>query len=169
MICTLDGVVGPQGRGRAVNVTQSKNTFSDLELAQLDSVFESVCSKVKPVRDLDEETKVAIRRRLFVLACNGMWDDLAALRDHLVLNFTRSTARNFARGVAKGKLGPCDLNECRQRAMMCDRLALESSSPIARERYYDLAKSWLAMAVQVERRLALLDKWEDQRRAPEKA
>ena len=67
-------------------MSHSKTTFSDLELAQLDSVFESVCSKVKPVGDLDEDTKVAIRRRLFVLACNGMWDDLAALRDHLVLN-----------------------------------------------------------------------------------
>jgi hypothetical protein len=36
-----------------MNVSHSKTTFSDLELAQLDSVFESVCSKVKPVGDLD--------------------------------------------------------------------------------------------------------------------
>ena len=150
-------------------MSHSKTTFSDLELAQLDSVFELVCSKVKPVGDLDEDTKVAIRRRLFVLACNGMWDDLAALRDHLVLNLTRSRARNFARKVAKGSLALCDPNECRQRSMMCDRLALESSSAIARERYCDLAKTWLAIAVQLERRLALLDEWEEKRRSPEKA
>jgi hypothetical protein len=52
--------------------------------------------------------------------------------------------------------------------MMCNRLALESSSPIARERYYDLAKTWLAIAVQLERRSSLLDEWEE-KRSPEKA
>ena len=64
-----------------------KTTFTDTDLNELEWVFESVCTTIKGHGLLTEDTKSFIRRRLFVLACNGMTDS-DDLRDHLVANVT---------------------------------------------------------------------------------
>ena len=50
---------------------------------------------------------------------------------------------------------PGDPKECRAHAA----LALSSPSALARERFEDLAKPWLRLAVDLERSQALLDEW----------
>jgi hypothetical protein len=69
-----------------------KTTFTDTDLNELEWVFESVCTTIKGHGLLTEATKNFIRRRLFVLACNGMTDP-DDLRDHLVANVSRQTLK----------------------------------------------------------------------------
>jgi hypothetical protein len=87
-------------------MSHSTATFSETDLAELDGVFEDVCAAVNATGELDEGTRGAIRRRLFVLACNGMTNP-KAMRHHLILNFSRSKTRSSARErLANGpKLG----------------------------------------------------------------
>ena len=133
-----------------------KTTFTEADLVVLDQVFDDVCAALKRTTELSERRKNAIRRRLFMLACNGMTDP-DALRDHVIVSFERSDARALTRKTADNlrKLhGPL---ECRQRATRCSELARTSSHPVARERYHELAKTWLALAIQLERHWALID------------
>lgn len=58
---------------------------------------------------------------------------------------------------------PGDPKECRGHAARCADLALSSPSALARERFEDLAKTWLRLAVDLERSQALLDEWGDLR------
>ena len=67
-----------------------KTAFSDTDLNELEWVFESVCTAIKGPGSLTEDTKNFIRRRLFVLACNGM-SDPDDLRDHLLANVARQS------------------------------------------------------------------------------
>jgi hypothetical protein len=67
-----------------------KTVFFDTDLAQLQWVFDEVCSALETQRGrIEEDTKSYIRRRLFVLACNGM-SDPEILRAHLLTSFQRS-------------------------------------------------------------------------------
>jgi hypothetical protein len=70
----------------------AKNVFYDADLAELEWVFQLVCSELNFP---DEQETVSIRRRLFMLACNGM-SDPEMLRAHLVESFTRSKKRDAA-------------------------------------------------------------------------
>ena len=45
---------------------------------------------------------------------------------------------------------PLDSKECRRQALACVRLAQTSSSPEARRRYAELAKTWLTLAGDLE-------------------
>ena len=65
-----------------------KIAFTNSDLTELEWVYESVCTAVKATHMLDEHTKNFIRRRLFVLACNGMVDP-ELMRDYLIANFAR--------------------------------------------------------------------------------
>jgi hypothetical protein len=56
-----------------------------------------------------------------------------------------------------------DPTECRQRALHCAKLATECRSAVARERFFDLAKTWMRLAVQLEEQWALLDEWGDRK------
>jgi hypothetical protein len=145
----------------------AKTSFSETDLVELDWVLEEVCSVLKDTMELGEDRKNTIRRRLFMLVCNGM-SDLDALRDHLILSFERSEARTATR---RGTASPQKLRdpvECRQRATRCAELATNSSHPVARQRYHDLAKTWLALAVQLDAQWALRDKWREEAK-PENA
>jgi hypothetical protein len=62
-----------------------KTVFTDGDLNELEWVFESVCIAMEGPNLLSEDIKNAIRRRLFMLACNGMTDP-NDLRDHLIAN-----------------------------------------------------------------------------------
>jgi hypothetical protein len=63
-----------------------KTVFYESDLAELEWVFQSVCSAL----DFPDEHETAcIRRRLFLLACNGMTDP-ETLKEHLIESFTRS-------------------------------------------------------------------------------
>jgi hypothetical protein len=65
------------------------NAFAHDDLNELQWIFASVCEVLEAKHDKpDEEERACIRRRLFMLACNGMRDPLQ-LRDHLVRSFTR--------------------------------------------------------------------------------
>jgi len=64
---------------------QPKTSFVDSELAQLEWVLESVWATLGEV---DESTKARVRRKLFLLACNGV-NDPDALRDRLVASVAR--------------------------------------------------------------------------------
>ena len=67
-----------------------KAVFFDADLAQLQWVFDEVCSALESQRGrIEEDTKSYIRRRLFVLACNGLHDP-ETLRSHLLASFNRS-------------------------------------------------------------------------------
>ena len=70
----------------------SKNVFYDADLAELEWVFQSVCSELKFP---DEHETASIRRRLFMLACNGITDP-EMLRTHMIESFTRSRKREAA-------------------------------------------------------------------------
>jgi hypothetical protein len=69
-----------------------KTVFYEGDLAELEWVFQSVCSALGSP---DEHETVAIRRRLFMLACNGM-SDPEILSAHLIESFTRSRKRDAA-------------------------------------------------------------------------
>jgi hypothetical protein len=69
-----------------------KTVFYDADLAELEWVFQSVCSAL----DLPNNHETAsVRRRLFLLACNGM-NDPEMLRTQLIESFTRSRKRDGA-------------------------------------------------------------------------
>jgi hypothetical protein len=67
----------------------SKTSFSENDLAELEWVYQSVCSTLGT---LDEKDKALVRRRLFLLACNGM-DEPEMLNAHLIDSFRRSMGR----------------------------------------------------------------------------
>ena len=70
--------------------TSYKTVFSNDDLTELQWVFASVCETLEAQQGKrDESEKALIRRRLFILACNGM-SDPRSLRDYLVRSFTRS-------------------------------------------------------------------------------
>jgi hypothetical protein len=73
-------------------VGAATNVFYESDLAEFEWVFQSVCSELNFP---DEHETAAIRRRLFMLACNGM-SDPEMLRAHLVESFTRSKKRDAA-------------------------------------------------------------------------
>ena len=88
-----------------------KTTFNDTDLNELEWVFECACTTIKGHGLLTEDTKSFIRRRLFMLACNGMTDP-DDLRDHLVANVTRQKlepVRSWGPclGVLVGPLSMC--------------------------------------------------------------
>jgi hypothetical protein len=67
-----------------------KTVFLDADLAQLQWVFDEVCSALERQRGrIEGDTKDYIRRRLFLLACNGTGDP-ETLRAHLLASFKRS-------------------------------------------------------------------------------
>ena len=68
-----------------------KASFVDADLAQLQRVFDEVCSALESQRGrIEEDTKSYIRRRLFMLAYNGM-NEPENLRNQLLASFTRSS------------------------------------------------------------------------------
>lgn len=67
----------------------SKTTFFENDLAELEWVYQSVCAALGTA---DEAEKTLVRRRLFLLACNGM-NDPEMLIKHLVDSFRRSMER----------------------------------------------------------------------------
>lgn len=54
---------------------------------------------------------------------------------------------------------PGDPKECREHARQCLKLADLAITPVARERFQDLAKTWLRLATDLETAQALLDDW----------
>lgn len=60
---------------------------------------------------------------------------------------------------------PGDPKECRERAKHCAELAVAASSVLARQRFDELARTWLRLAVDLERSQALLDEWGEFRAA----
>ena len=73
-----------------MQLTSPKDEFSNDDLVELEWVFASACEALEARHGKpDEEERVCIRRRLFMLACNGMSDPLE-MRYHLVRSFTRS-------------------------------------------------------------------------------
>ena len=63
----------------------SPRPSSDLD--QLQWVFDEVCTALESQRGpMKEGAKASLRRRLFLLACNGM-DDPNKLREHLLASF----------------------------------------------------------------------------------
>jgi len=56
---------------------------------------------------------------------------------------------------------PGDSKECRQHALTCVRLAQTAASPQAREQFASLANTWLRLAADLEKTLALLDTPDD--------
>jgi hypothetical protein len=67
----------------------TKTSFSESDLAELERVYQSVCSTLGT---LDEANKASVRRRLFLLACNGMRDP-ETLSARLVDSLRRSMGR----------------------------------------------------------------------------
>jgi hypothetical protein len=61
---------------------------------------------------------------------------------------------------------PGDPQECRQHALTCVRLAQTSSTPQAREQFASLANTWLRLAADLEKTLALLDTLDDDAEQP---
>ena len=57
---------------------------------------------------------------------------------------------------------PGDPKECRQQALACVRLAQTSASPQTREQFASLARTWIRLADDLERTLAILDAEEDE-------
>jgi hypothetical protein len=73
-----------------MQIASPKIAFSNNELTELEWVFASVCEALEAKQGKqNEEEKGCIRRRLFLMACNGM-SDPRSLRDHLVRSFTKS-------------------------------------------------------------------------------
>lgn len=54
---------------------------------------------------------------------------------------------------------PGDPKECREHAKRCLELAASSSSPLAKARFEDLAKTWMRLATDLEQTKALVDHW----------
>ena len=70
-----------------------KTAFVESELAQLEWVLDSV---FKTLGSTDEDTKAILRRKLFLLACNGI-ENPEKLRDTLVASVQRIDERDKAR------------------------------------------------------------------------
>jgi hypothetical protein len=79
------GIKGVPVMGQA---TPPKTVFNESDLAQLEWVLEAVFKAVD-AHAADQDTKQSIRRRLFLLACNGM-SEPEVLRDHLIESFTHA-------------------------------------------------------------------------------
>jgi hypothetical protein len=58
-----------------------------------------------------------------------------------------------------------DPQECRARALYCAKRAAGCTSQVARQRFANMAKVWMQLAIQLEDQLALLDRWGDYRNA----
>jgi hypothetical protein len=69
-----------------------KTSFVESELAQLEWVLESVWAALG---ETDESVKAAIRRKLFLLACNGV-SDPEILRNRLVASATAVEERSLS-------------------------------------------------------------------------
>jgi hypothetical protein len=52
---------------------------------------------------------------------------------------------------------PGDPKECRQHALACVRLAQTSATPQTREQFANLARTWIRLADDLERTLAILE------------
>ncbi len=57
---------------------------------------------------------------------------------------------------------PGDPKECRQHALTCVRLARTSASLQTREQFANLARTWIRLADDLERTLAILDSVDDE-------
>jgi hypothetical protein len=55
-----------------------------------------------------------------------------------------------------------DPKECRQQALVCVRLAQTSPYPVAREQFASLARTWIRLADDLERTLAILEVEDDE-------
>jgi hypothetical protein len=65
-----------------MSIIPPKAVFHDTDLAQLEWVYDDVRAALEAKRgQLEEDTKLSIRRRLFMLARNGM-GDTGALRNN---------------------------------------------------------------------------------------
>ena len=73
-------------------VGAATNVFYESDLAELEWVFQLVCSELNFP---DEHETASIRRRLFMLACNGI-SDPEMLKAHLIESFTRSKKQDAA-------------------------------------------------------------------------
>jgi hypothetical protein len=72
-----------------MSIGPPKTTFSNDDLVELEWVFASVCEFLEAQQGKqDDDEKGCIRRRLFVLASNGM-SEPRSLRDSLIRSFTR--------------------------------------------------------------------------------
>src|SRR5262245_10145447 len=81
------------------NIGPPKGVFTDTDLAQLEWVFQSVCSALDAAEAApDEEEKASIRRRLVLLARNGM-NDQEALSARLIENYMRSKKARARRQI----------------------------------------------------------------------
>jgi len=54
---------------------------------------------------------------------------------------------------------PGDPKQCREQAKHCLKLAAQTSSPLAKARFEDLAQTWLRLASVIERTRALVAHW----------
>jgi hypothetical protein len=57
---------------------------------------------------------------------------------------------------------PGDPKECRRHALTCARLAQTATSPQAREELARLASTWIKLAEDLERTLALIEEIDDE-------
>ena len=61
-----------------------KTVFSENDLGELEWALQAVCSALNAAKvSLDEAEKSSLRRRLFLMACNGM-NDPEMLCGHLI-------------------------------------------------------------------------------------
>jgi hypothetical protein len=56
---------------------------------------------------------------------------------------------------------PGDPRECRENAKCCAQMAAESKSPLAKDQFENLAKTWLRLANELERAKALVEHWSE--------
>jgi hypothetical protein len=54
---------------------------------------------------------------------------------------------------------PGDPKECREHAKNCLKMAADSTSPLAKAQFEDLAQTWLRLATDLERAKALVEHW----------
>jgi hypothetical protein len=54
---------------------------------------------------------------------------------------------------------PGDPKECREHAKRCLELAAETSSPLAKARFEELAQTWARLATEIEQTKALVAHW----------
>jgi hypothetical protein len=80
------------------SVRYPKTAFMESDLSELEWVLESV---FEALGSTDEETKAILRRKLFLLACNGI-DNAEKLRATLVASAQRIDERSKARSRLLG-------------------------------------------------------------------
>lgn len=56
---------------------------------------------------------------------------------------------------------PGDPKECREQALNCLRMASTAPTPLARERFEELARIWVRLATSLENAQVLMDQWSD--------